>query len=169
MKIVHKSRLTEKESDRLFRWREHVFSPIDPGIEMNALAHHYVMLDDDEAIAHAQCDVRILERHGQRRPILGVGAVVVRPEYQGRKLGHKLLAHLHGLLGSRFDAEAAWLFCLPELGDYYALCGYREVKSPVYFEQSTGLALCPWSSMIYVTPHGRFEDDGEIIIRSKPW
>jgi predicted GNAT family N-acyltransferase len=169
MEIVHRSNLTSREVDRLFRWREHVFSPLAPGIEMSALAHHYVMLDDDEAVAHAQCEVRVLERQGMRRPILGIGAVVVRPEYQGKKLGHEILAHLHGLLGSSFDAQAAWLFCAPELLRYYELAGYRRVKSPVYFEQSTGLDLCPWVSMIYEKPSGLFEDNGEIIIRSKPW
>lgn len=168
MHFEHRASLTEAEAKRLFHWREHVFAPVGRHIEWEPLAHHYVCVEEGRLAAHLSCDIKRLRHGGRTISILAIGSVVVHPEFQGRKLGVRLLEYVHGLLGSVFDAAGAWLFCDEGLVPYYARAGYRRVPNPVTFQQSSGLVACPWVSMIF-EKKGPLIGDGEVVIDSRPW
>jgi len=169
MEIIHKNGLTPVESERLFHWREHVFDPVDPGIEFSHLAHHYLAVDDGRVAAHAACDLKRIRQHEVEIPVVGIGSVVVHPEYQGRKLAQTVLRHIHGRMESEHPADIAWLFCMPSMEKYYVTCGYRTIMAPVRYEQSTGLVGCPWVSMAYEKTGALVKNEGVITILSTPW
>ena len=137
MEIAIQSELTEDEANHLFKWSECVF-PIEGGeFEWAKPQRSIVARDNGLAIAHVGFGLFKVIGDNEKA-VIGVGAVVVRPEYQGQGIPEKMFDVLNATRVLNAAREAKTLFCPGSLVSYYERHGYKEYCYPVKFMQKNG-------------------------------
>jgi predicted N-acetyltransferase YhbS len=135
MEIFIQTEISVEESEQLFGWDERVF-PIEGRAYSWAKSKcHIIAKDKGVAIGHIGFGQFQINAGETEKNVIGVGGVVVRPEYQGKKIPEKMFETLNNTdsLNSRNMIKA--LFCPRGLIPYYERHGYKEYCHPVSFLQ----------------------------------
>lgn len=77
-----------------------------------------------------------LQTGEQSKHVVGVGGVIVKPEFRGQHLPAKLFDTLHQSSLALSISKTFTLFCPFRLEDYYARVGYRSLNVLVEFMQN---------------------------------
>lgn len=135
--------LSDKQSDQLFHWADNVF-PEEGRVFKWAKSEWHILAFDEysNSMAHlgyAGFDVTLDSRKKIR--VVGVGGVVVRPEYQGKNIPEKLFSLLHSSVQAKSLSQIFTLFCPERLKNYYKKHGYSKFDGTYTFLQN-GETVC---------------------------
>ena len=136
VKVEISQELADTDWDRLTGWREHVFPEEGIGTEWIGSQQHVVGGVDGSIVAHLGFGVYPLILDSRQSSCIGVGGVVVLPEFQGQHLPNRLFAELRAWREREFAELPLTLFCPARLVNYYNRHGFREVTLPVSYDQS---------------------------------
>ena len=166
MKILFEEELTDKDRESLFGWSERVF-PIEGYQYIWAKpTHRIVAREKGIAVAHLGFASFTLETRTKNIKVIGVGSVVVRPEYQGKKIPNTLFSMLHNSDVLESKKTASSLFCPERLTSYYAKHGYSVFAGRVRFLQKGKYVETNEYSLML---RGASNFTGIISIPSEPW
>ena len=157
--------LTPEDDKHLMGWSEQVFPIEGKPISWAPLAYHIVARDGDEAVGHIGFGEFTLEFGDERLSVIGVGCVVVRPEYQGQGLPSAMFAKLHASQLALNLSPEFTLFCPQRLVSYYERHGYVLYQGDYTFMQSekqVGSTFC-------FMHRGPSTLGDKITIPSNPW
>lgn len=132
---------------------------------------HVVASDSKgNAIGHIGFDEFQIAVGGATISVVGIGGVVVRPEYQGQGIPAKLFDYLHRDAGNYVKAEAFTLFCPQRLVSYYQKHGYHLHEGECYFMQNEVSVLSNFQFMYRGKEIAQLVSrTGTIRIPSIPW
>ena len=132
MHIQIQQKITSADWQSLTDWAEQVFPEEGRDLQWGESSHHIVARDTDgKAVGHIGVGQFALTTTLGTRYVLGVGGVVVRPEYQGQRLPEKLFSALHTMPLDAFQTQTFALFCPFRLVDYYRRHGYQPFEHAV--------------------------------------
>ena len=157
--------LDEADRVRLFEWREQVFPVEGRAYRWSETSHHVVARSSGEAVAHLGFGRFELLDGGRTLAVIGVGGVVVRPEYQGRRIPSLLFDVLHStpVLGAR--ETTCTLFCPERLVPYYSGHGYKVYGGEVNIPWGDGTKVIDLRFMY----RGQAEFSPSITLTTDPW
>lgn len=136
MKLETKKGVTADEWRHLTRWREQVFPSEGHAKEWSSPSWHVIAYARDKnPVGHIGFDGFTILVDSVEQLIIGVGGVVVRPEYQGQGIPALLFRQLHEKAVRQIDTETFALFCPDRLVSYYERHGYRLHHGEVRFLQ----------------------------------
>ncbi len=168
MRIQRVKELSERDNDLLFHWRERVFP--HEGAEFTWSAHEWSLVAyDAEAapVAHLGYAGYRIELDGDReQDVVGVGGVVVRPEYQGQHIPGLLFERLHGSRHALEISPVFTLFCPLRLESYYQRHGYTSFQGDVSFMQGP---VRTRSEDLLFMHRGLVGDSGVLRLQCEPW
>ncbi|HEX7026271.1 MAG TPA: GNAT family N-acetyltransferase [Gammaproteobacteria bacterium] len=148
MRVEVLETLAQEDFNDLFRWRDRVFPVEGKGIEWAKPSCHIVCRNEDGmAVGHAGLGRFAIISAGKEMPVIGVGGVVVRPEYQGRGIPAKMFEVLHRGMPGFEEINCFTLFCPQRLEGYYARHGYRVYDGTVKVVQKEKLVTVDFSFM----------------------
>lgn len=161
--------ITDKLSGEDWRvlttWREHVFSPEGIGMDWTGGELHIRASSGGNAIGHIGFDIYNLIVEGEKFQCVGVGAVVVVPEYQGQRLPMRMFDKLREWRDGK-DANLPLVLCCPQyLVKYYKHHGFTEIRDPVFYLQNGIYEPSKFEWMADKPVGGK----GSIHIPSNPW
>ena len=165
IEITVASSITENDWKRLTTWREDVFSPEGKGTDWIGGKRHIIASSSDAAIGHIGFDVYRLHIDGQETECIGVGAVVVIPEYQGISLPARMFACLRKLRDEKHPGLPLALFCPKSLVSYYNRHSFDECFKEVWYTQKGEFVLSKFSFMI----DRAIDVKSRIEITTNPW
>lgn len=168
MEIYLVNELTKTQVDHLFHWRDRVFPVEGKDIQWAKSKWHLLAFDgSNEPSAHlGYADFMIsFDDHSQEK-IVGVGGVVVRPEFQGQNIPEKLFSYLHNSNHARSLSSIFTLFCPKRLESYYQKHGYRTFQGQFTFLQN-GLSVS--TDKFILMRYGSHLSSKNIHINSEPW
>ena len=157
--------MTEEDWRVLTTWREHVFPPEGRGTDWSEGKLHILASSEGAAVGHIGFDSYTLVIEGEKRTCIGVGAVVVVPEYQGRHLPKRMFSELRAWRDEKFPDVPLALFCIDSLAGYYTKHDFMECTNAVYYLQQ---GTYQQSGFIFMTDRPVGTDD-RIDIPSNPW
>ena len=113
MKIKLVKELSQRDSDLLFHWRERVFPHEGAKYDWSQPDWRLVACDAESVpVAHIGYAGYRIELDGEKeQTVVGVGGVVVRPEYQGQHIPGLLFECLHGSRHAQDISSIFTLFC----------------------------------------------------------
>lgn len=150
----------------LTQWRERVFPEEGIGKEWTEVSWHLLAFADDQnPVAHVGFDVFDILIDGVKQKIIGVGGVVVRPEYQGQGIPAILFESLHEQGFEITGVDIYALFCPSRLGAYYSRHGYLRHNGEVWFVQNGVTVLSQFEFM----HRGGIAQSAYIELLSPPW
>ena len=165
IEITVASSITENDWKRLTTWREYVFSPEGKGTDWIGGKMHIIASSSDAAIGHIGFDVYRLIIDGQETECIGVGAVVVIPEFQGMSLPARMFACLRDLRDEKHPGLPLALFCPKSLVSYYHRHRFDECFKEVWYTQKGEFVLSKFSFMM----DGAIDVKSRIEIPTNPW
>ena len=166
MKCKFEQQLTDADHKSLFGWSERVFPAEGAKYSWVEPTNRIVTRDSGIAIAHLGFSRFNLEINSKSVSTIGVGGVVVRPEYQGKKIPYTMFSKLHSSDFLSPQSRFSSLFCPLRLAPYYAKHGYDIFNGRVRFLQNNGHVEA--KEFVFML-RGIRELSGDIIIHSKPW
>ena len=167
MKIVITESLNSFENDYLMRWKKNVFPVEGQSICWSSLSHHILARENNKAIAHIGFAEFTVQIHSESYKVIGVGGVVVRPEFQGKNIPGLLFKKLHESQIALSYSNLFTLFCPARLVPYYTRHGYVQSRGSVSFMQDDGLRE---SSFDFMVRGLKIENkDLNITVPTKPW
>ena len=101
--------LSGEDRDRLMGWRERVFPEEGIGMDWSTCDHHVLASSNGEAIGHIGFDLFDLRIDDVPNRCIGVGGVVVVPEFQGQHVPNLMFAGLQEWRGQHERDHAEWL------------------------------------------------------------
>lgn len=90
---------------------------------------HFVMLDEDFVVGHAESLWRDWQHNGISYRVYGISALFVYPDYQGQGYGEQLVRTATADCAKQPDADIGMLWCEPELRAFYVRCGWEPMDS----------------------------------------
>lgn len=99
------------------------------------------------------------------RSVIGIGGVVVRPEYQGQGVPALLFNEVLHQAPKHLGTDVFTLFCPPRLVSYYEKQSYQRHLGDVYFLQQGEKVLSSFEFM----HHGDIATVGEVVLQGGPW
>ena len=168
MKIQLAKELSKQDSDLLFHWRERVFPHEGAKLDWSQPDWHLVASDSESVpVAHLGYSGYLVELDGEEeQTVVGVGGVVVRPEYQGQHIPGLLFEHLHGSRHALEISSIFTLFCPFRLERYYRKHGYKSFQGDVSFMQGP---VRTRSENIRFMHRGSLEGSRTVRLRCEPW
>ena len=166
MKFLFEEALSDKDQVSLFGWSESVF-PVEgyKYIWANP-THRIVAREQGVAVAHLGFASFTLKKRAKTIKVIGVGSVVVRPEYQGKNIPSTLFSMLHNSDVLESKKTVSSLFCPQRLTSYYAKHGYSIFAGRVTFLQKEEyVETNEYCFML----RGASDFTGIISIPSEPW
>jgi GNAT superfamily N-acetyltransferase len=163
--ITITSNITENDWNRLTTWRADVFSPEGKGMEWIGGKMHIIASSKGAAIGHIGFDVYRLILDGQETDCIGVGAVVVIPEHQGKSLPARMFTCLRKWRDEKHPRLALALFCPKSLVSYYNRHGFEESFQEVYYIQKGDFVISKFSFML----DRSIDVKSRIDIPTNPW
>ena len=161
-------KLTQKEIEHLFHWRERVF-PVE-GKDFSWAKPKWHLLgfsDGNLPVAHlGYADFDISCEDGSVKKVIGVGGVVVRPEAQGQHIPAQLFNYLHQSSHAKGLSNTFTLFCPSRLEGYYQKQGYVKYEGAFTFLQNQKLTA---TSKLMLMQQGSLISTNKINIDSEPW
>ena len=119
----------------LTTWREHVFSPEGLGMDWIGGKHHILAKAAGQVIGHIGFDMYSLLIDGKESQCIGVGAVVVVPEHQGRHLPERMFSMLRAWRDDNSPNLPLALFCPSALVSYYEKHNFIDYVGAVFYIQ----------------------------------
>lgn len=166
MRIVAQQGIEDAPWKHLVGWSERVFPIEGEGKEWSQVGWHLLAFDhDDMPVAHIGYDRFTIMVNDKPLVVLGIGGVVVRPEYQGRGIPGLLFNELHSRVGPDVGVGVYILFCPQRLVPYYQKQGYSQHKSGVTFPQF-GTEVESIFELLYRSP---MPLNGAIKLLTPPW
>lgn len=163
MEIIEQ--LGEQDRADLFHWAEQVFPIEGRALQWCAPSHHLLYRQSGQAIGHIGFGVHTLLSDGEPLDVIGVGQVVVRPEYQGQGIPKAMFEVLHLRAPALLGPKLFTLFCPPRLQTYYCRHGYRTLEGTLASPESAALA----NSNFYFMYYGRPQPGKRLVLTSHPW
>lgn len=100
-------------------------------------------------IAHLDIQRRVISVGETELTVAGIGEVAVRPDFQGRGLGARLMTELAPLLKNTTQADYGILGCLPPVEPFYAHFGWHTITQPVITHDDSGeMREATWITMV---------------------
>lgn len=97
--------------------------------------HVLAFADGPKPVAHIGFDEFDILLDDKKTSVIGIGGVVVRPEYQGRRIPALLFDALHAHAPEKMNSRMYALFCPPRLVAYYDKFGYVPHRGQVWYLQ----------------------------------
>lgn len=135
MEFVIQTEMEPSESDHLFKWSDNVFPSEGRHFQWAMPTHHIIAKDLGRAIAHVGFGKFLVVGGDVEKPVIGVGGVVVRPEYQGRDIPQKMFEILNTTSALNARNRVKTLFCPDRLVSYYVRHGYKKFGHRFKFRQ----------------------------------
>ena len=168
VEIRYAEALTEEERQALFFWGKDIFGLEDRNYRWRPKQYHFITEEDGRPLSHVGVLKTTVRAGGQQVTVGGVGAVVTRPEAQGRHLVHAAMRQAAAFICKELGAEFGMLYCLPHLAPFYARQGWQVVADETEIEQPAGEILWPYHVM--VLPCGeRTWPAGRVEVGGLPW
>lgn len=166
MRIETRQGITEAETKYLMHWRERVFPEEGRGKEWSSVAWHTIAYSQEgHPVAHLGFDgFRILVDSMEQR-VVGIGGVVVRPEFQGQRIPEQLFNEVHDRGVYKVGAKVCTLFCPSRLVRYYEKHGYTRHQGSVHFMQQGNRVLSNFEFM----HRGDLRPDATVELQGAPW
>lgn len=168
MRLTVSDHIGTEDWQYLTGWRDRVFPEEGRGFKWSPSRWHVLAHDvPQRPIAHLGFNAFSIGLDDRADVnVVGVGGVVVRPEYQGRGIPRLLFDTLHESDHARQLAGIFSLFCPHRLTGYYERFGYREYEGRFTFLQDGVETSTDAFVFMYRGPelaHGRLR------VHSHPW
>jgi len=158
-------RLGSQDQDDLFHWDRQVFPVEGLALHWCEPSHHLVCREAGRAIGHIGFGRYPLFSDGEPLEVIGLGQVVVRPEYQGQGIPAQLFEALHERAPGVLGPELFALFCPPRLEGYYRRHGYQTHAGRVTSRESEALGHTDFCFMY----HGKPRPGKRLVLTTHPW
>ena len=99
---------------------------------------------------------------------LGLGGVITAAEARGQGYATALIRRAIEYAQDVWHVDAALLFCLPDLVDFYRRREFQRVTAPVFIEQPSGRCVSPLQVMVRPFTAEKWPQ-GPVTIGSLPW
>lgn len=166
MKITITEKVNADHWHHLTQWRERVFPEEGIGKEWTDVSWHILAFSDEQnPVAHLGFDAFDILIDGSAQKVVGVGGVVVRPEYQGQGIPAMLFNSLHRQGVEKTGADIYALFCPERLVSYYRKHGYTRHEGDVWFLQQGVKVLSRFEFM----HRGGLATAARVELQSPPW
>lgn len=139
--------LNAADKAHLMGWSERVFPEEGRQYSWTESTHHIVAYESAEPVAHLGFGLFEIQNGDQAEQVIGVGGVVVRPEWQGQRIPNRLFAHLHSTDVLDARDRIFTLFCPARLEPYYAHMGYKNFEGDVLIPDGEGVKRFAFSFM----------------------
>lgn len=166
MKIETNKGISKDEWAYLTQWKERVFPDEGRGKEWSQVSWHTIAYaGDGSPVGHIGFDGFNVHVNSTKHLVVGIGGVVVRPEYQGQGIPTLLFQEVHDqgehIIGSSLFA----LFCPDRLVPYYEKHGYKLHSNGVQFLQYGKRVVSTFNFMF----RGGTVEEGVIELQTAPW
>lgn len=166
MRIETKKGISKEEWAYLTQWKERVFPEEGRGKEWSQVSFHTIAYAaDGSPIGHIGFDGFNIRVNSDNLLVVGVGGVVVRPEYQGRGIPSLLFREVHEQGEKIIGSNVFNLFCPDRLVHYYKKHGYRLYSGGVQFFQRGRQVASNFNFMF----RGGTIERGVIELQTAPW
>ena len=166
MDIQIQQTISEMDWQHLTGWAEQIFPEEGRHLQWSESSHHVIARNElGDAVGHIGFGEFAIKTDEKECFILGVGGVVVRPEYQGQRLPQQMFAKLHAMAFDDFNSHTFALFCPPRLVSYYHKFGYKLLEYPVVSRCGDANLLANFCFMI----RGDLKFEHAIELKSLPW
>lgn len=165
MKILIEDSISSSDSESLFKWSDVVFPKEGRGFCWEKPSRHIVARANGLAVAHIGIGEYLVCGDREVR-VLGVGGVVVRPEYQGKNIPSMMFNLLYATASLNTSSNISTLFCPTRLVRYYERYGYKEYEGGVRFLQKLEYTE---TSLFQFLVKGDLGMTGQLSIPSNPW
>ena len=137
MRLTESDHIESADWKYLTGWKDRVFPEEGRGFKWSPSRWHILAHDEPQRpIAHLGFNAFSIGLDDQIDvDVVGVGGVVVRPEYQGRGIPGLLFDALHESRRARQLSGWFTLFCPARLVGYYERFGYRKYAGQLTFLQ----------------------------------
>lgn len=136
MRIETKQGISKDEWAYLTQWKEQAFPEEGRGKEWSQVSWHTIAYAaDGSPAALIGFDGFFVHAISNDCPVVGIGGVVVRPEYQGQGIPALLFQEVHEQGERVVGSNVFTLFCPDRLVTYYKKHGYRLHSDGVSFLQ----------------------------------
>lgn len=150
----------------LTQWRERVFPEEGRGKEWSPVSWHILAYaEGPNPIGHIGFDRFYIAVDDVDLPVVGVGGVVVRPEYQGQHVPDLMFDELHRQKVLGPQAEIYTLFCPQRLVSYYSKHGYCQFSGAVSFLQRGTRVQSDFEFMW----RGGVAESQSVALKGAPW
>jgi len=168
VEIVEVARLSSDEYRRLHGWGHDVFGTAHLHLEFRPKDLHFVLYEGNRLVSHVGVLTHTVSIDGRDVRVGGVGGVVTLPGWQRHGYARLLMERAADWFAAGRGLEAALLFCLPRMIDYYQRLGWRLVEAPVEIEQPGRRVRAPLPVMLLPIGAAPAVTAG-IDLRSLPW
>lgn len=144
-----------------------MFPPEGRDMEWAPLGWHVVAREAGRAVGHLGFDRFMVLADRREVPLIGVGGVVVRPEFQKQRLPARLFDMLHAEASRAVGPKTFSLFCPERMVPYYRHHGYGRVARPVTLLQRGQPEPTDFNFM--TRGSGLDRSGGAIVLTSPPW
>ncbi len=139
------------------------------GIEWQAKTEHVALVDGDRLIGHAGwVPSRVVAAGGEEVEALGLGGVMVHPDYRGHGLGAGLVGGAVERMRSN-GGSLAILFCRTERLAFYGRLGWVRAPGPVSVGQRKGPIDMPLHTCWTPLAQGAELPDGPLRFKGLPF
>lgn len=165
MKIETKKGISAADWAHLTEWKERVFPEEGRGKQWSSVSWHSIAYSEGgDPVGHIGFDRFDIVVDSECLSVIGVGGVVVRPEYQGRRIPALLFDKVHNEGGDNLGLDVFILFCPARLVPYYEKHGYRQHMGPVNFLQYGEQVQSTFEFM-----HRGLASANSVELRCAPW
>ncbi|WP_165771577.1 GNAT family N-acetyltransferase [Vreelandella nigrificans] len=166
MRIDTKKGILESDWHYLTQWKERVFPEEGRSKEWTPVSWHSIAYSEaNDPIGHIGFDRFEVLIDAVPHLVIGIGGVVVRPEYQGQGIPALLFNEVHDQARKHLGAGVFTLFCPSRLVTYYEKHGYQRYPGAVYLLQQGEKVLSTFEFM----HHGDLAAVGKVVLQSEPW
>ncbi len=161
MVVTIENELQKTSMASLFQWSDNVFPAEGKRYEWALAQKHIVAWHGKAPMAHLGIGDYIIKGVAAHQ-VIGVGKVVVRPEWQGRDIPRALFTRLH----EQYAAHVHTLFCPDRLVGYYERHGYELYHGDFTVVQGDSWVGMPEFNFMY---HGQIDLGSSIRVPGRPW
>jgi predicted N-acetyltransferase YhbS len=165
MEIEIEDDLGLEDERNLMGWSDQVFPIEGKDLFWSSVPFHIVARNDGEPIAHVGFGEFLIQSKTESLKVVGIGGVVVRPEYQGKNIPNLLFSKLHSSELALGISSIFSLFCPHRLVGYYEKQGYTLHKGTLSYLQP-GKQVESTFCFMY---RGQCELGSRIVVPSNPW
>lgn len=162
--------LSEEETS-VFRWSDDVFNTAGYGYTMPQCGRpdtHFILEIEGKPACRLNARRRAVDVAGQQVLVAGFGAILTRPEAQGKGYARRLMQHALASCEREWKVEAGMIFCLDHMTRYYQSLGWQRLEVPVMIEQPGGVIETPTTTLVWPLA-GRQWPHGMVVINGLPW
>lgn len=153
------------EKVHLMEWSDQVFPVEGRKYTWSEPSHHIIAYAAGKPVAHLGFGRYEIVNGDRRTQLIGVGGVVVRPEWQGNGIPQRLFEVLHSTPELDTRNSVCTLFCPTRLETYYKKHGYQKYGGVVHIPNGEQPKVFDFSFMY----RGEAEFSPSISLVTNPW